>query len=363
MIHRYLLLIALFGLTLPAQAMTFEHIVLDDNGPHDPWVKTIGDLDGDGAPDVIIGGRGGPVYWYPNAAAPAVEIATGGYNTVDGECGDIDGDGDEDVVIGGEFWYENPRPASDPKSGHWPEHRISELRTHDIELADLDGDGTLELIARDQSGFGHNTGNRIHLWKHKGDDWIHSEFEIPHGEGLLAGDLDKDGDVDIITGGYWYENDGAGSGWAAHPLAPEWHPDAAVAMGDLNGDGRNDVALTRSEGPYRLSWFEAPRGGDGAWTEHPIDPSVDFAHGVRIADMDGDGRNDVVTAEMHQSERDRVMVYLNPGAGSDWKRVILAETGSHDIRVADLNGDGRPDIMGANWSGPFQPVEIWLNHE
>jgi hypothetical protein len=55
------------------------------------------------------------------------------------------------------------------------------------------------------------------------------------------------------------------------------------------------------------------------------------------------------------------VVNLNAGGGASWKRQVIATTGSHDIVAADLNGDGRPDVLGANHGGPFQPVELWLN--
>ena len=143
----------------------------------------------------------------------------------------------------------------------------------------------------------------------------------------------------------------------------EWHKDAVVQLADMNGNGRPDVALTRSEGHYRLSWFETPADpAREVWTEHVVDDDVDYAHCLVVCDMDGDGRPDIVTAEMHQSPRKRVMVYLNRGEGA-WRRQILCETGSHNICVADVGNTGRPDIIGANWSGDYQPVEMWMQVE
>jgi hypothetical protein len=346
-----------------ARGTEFEHAIIDPAGPADPWVKIAADLDGDGRADVAIGGRSGPLVWYAAPDWKKREIARGGYRTVDGEAADIDGDGDLDLVAG-ELWYENPRPGADGAEP-WKAHRIGTVRTHDVEVGDLDGDGRLDVAARDQSGFGSKAGNKIHLWfREAGGSWEYRELACPHGEGLRLADLDRDGDLDILIGSRWSENpaDARKDAWSERIIARDWHEDAAVDAGDIDGDGRLDVALSRSEGEYRLSWFQAPADPRAAdWKEHVIDASLDFAHGLALADLDGDGDLDVTAAEMHQSKRRRVMVYINEGRGSSWSPRVLATTGSHNLRLADLDGDGRPDILGANWSGPHQPIESWLN--
>lgn len=355
----------LIGLLAVASAQNgetlFEHVVVDDGNPRDPWVKISGDLNGDGFDDLILGGQKGPVVWYAYPDWKKMQIGEGGYYTVDGETGDIDRDGDLDVVVGAEFWYENVN--GDGSS--WKTHRIADTRTHDIELADLDGDRDLDLVARDQSGFGHNTGNRIHIWKQNNpDSWTHRVIDCPHGEGLTLFDLDRDGDRDIVAGDRWFENTGdiEKGAWVETIFAPAWHADTVVKAGDLNGDGYADIVLTRSEGPYRLAWFKAPPDPKTpSWEENTIEASFDFAHGLDLADMDGDGDLDIVAAEMHQSERDRVIVFFNEGGGSVWRSLVLSTTGSHALRLVDIAGDGAMDIMGANWSGGFQPLELWLN--
>ena len=350
-------------------AVPFERVVIDDKAPESPWAKILGDINGDSLPDILIGGRRGPLVWYRNPDWHRAVISAGGYRTVDGEVGDIDGDGDLDVVMGGVVWYENPRPERDPGSGPWKAHDVADHPTHDVELSDLDRDGDLDIVTRDQSDFGHKAGNKIYLWKQTGNSpWTRKVIDCPHGEGLALHDLDRDGDDDIVIGGIWFENPGSISDdpWHRHTFA-EWHPSAAVQVADLNGDGRWDVVLSPSELKdqyHRLSWFEGPSDPKQSnWAEHVIEPRIECViHGIEIADMNLDGRVDVVTAAMHQGQDpDEVAVYYNQRDGTHWEKQILSTKGSHLIRVADIDGDGDPDVMGANHGGPYAPVEVWKN--
>ena len=81
-----------------------------------------------------------------------------------------------------------------------------------------------------------------------------------------------------------------------------------------------------------------------------------------VGDINGDGAIDVVAAEMHQgADPDEVAVYINVGYGLSFKKQIVSTKGSHFVRVADIGKDGDMDIIGANWSGTYQPIEMWEN--
>jgi hypothetical protein len=348
----------------------FEHVVVDAQPPRNPWTKLAGDINGDGKPDIAIAGQNGPLVWYVNPGWQKVQVAESGWNTVGGAVGDVDGDGDVDIVPGAQVWFENPMPKGDPVKNQWRAHRISDLSSHDVLLVDLDRDGKPDLVSRDQSSFGHQSGNKLHFWQQAGaDQWNHHVVDCPHGEGLAVTDLDRDGDADVVIGGRWFENDGRANGsWREHAFTTNWTwADAKIALGDLNGDGFADVVLAPAElqgQSYRLAWFEAPRQTTQPnWQEHIVAAPVEAVmHGLAVADMDGDGHLDIVAARMHQGAAPQeVGVYLNAGNGNGWKKVVVSDGGSHDILVADFNRDGRPDILGANHGGPRQPVELWLS--
>lgn len=354
----------------------FRHVVIDKKGPENPHIKAVGDINGDGFVDVVVASsNGGPLVWYEYPDWTKHVIVRSGWWSTDAELADMDGDGDLDIVISDGHahkrieWYENPGPEKDPATEPWKHHIIGSPRAHDIEVGDIDGDGRLEIVTRQQA----HEGNEIVVWKRSSATrWTKRIIDCPIGEGLDIGDIDGDGRLDVIIGGRWYEapRDILKESWEEHGFA-DWTPDAMVKAADMNRDGRLDVVLTRSEGHYRLSWFEAPvdpkigwkehwaGGRDSGWLEHVVDDSVDFAHSLVICDMNNDGCPDIVTSEMHQSPRKRVMVYLNEGDATKWRQQIVAVTSSHNLCVADIGGDGKLDLIGANWSGDYQPVEMW----
>ena len=357
-------------LPFPSNVVHLTYIQIDTAAPQNPWAKFSGDLDGDGIADMIIGGQNGPLVWYKYPDWAKHKIADGGYETVDGEVADVDGDGNLDIVMGGLVWFENPGDLLQSPDQEWSMHAIADHPTHDIEIADLDHDNLPDVISRDQSEFGTERGNTIHLWMNRGNDpWEEIVLGCPHGEGIFVTDLDKDNDPDIVIGGIWYENIVSDSQliFKEHHYA-NWHPNASVQVADINRDGKNDVVLTPSElagNFYRISWFEAPRDlTEDDWMEHIIADSVECViHSLALGDLDDDGSVDIAYAEMHQgADPDEVAVLLNRRDGQSWMKQVISQKGSHGLRIADINNDGRPDLFGANWSSDYQPVEAWINN-
>lgn len=367
--------------------MAFEQVVVaeGDQRPPNPHGKAVGDLDGDGYRDIVVAASTtGPMVWYrerPDGSGWTTHtIRPSGAWSTEMRVGDVDGDGDLDVVVPHRDalrWYENPRPVALPQDvTSWTERTIGVEggNNHDVALGDLNGDGRLDVVSRPKAF--RNSVPAIYLWLQTLTGWqrltITTDLRYK-GEGADVGDIDGDGDLDIAANGYWLENRVGGTDWSAvHAVDPVWFhpvhenddPDfqsyVAVTIADATGDGHADIVIGPSErynGYLTVYDATSPRTGpNGAWRKTTVDTGVSFLHGTRAADMDGDGDVDLVTAEAHQittlhGATSRVMVYLNPrGSGStEWRRHLVATTGSHNLQVGDFDNDGDIDIMGVNW--------------
>jgi hypothetical protein len=360
---------------VPETPAPFQHVAIDEDAVGATGqgmdCKAGGDIDGDGFPDIVIGSKELAWYHYPDWAKHVIAIAEKEFTT-DMQLDDVDGDGDLDAIIpdgekGKICWFENPRPAGDPAAGQWKCHLIGYQGdwAHDVEVGDVNGDGRLDVLTRKTDTL---------LWlQNNPESWTRVVIEtaMKKGEGSALADINKDGRLDIVQNGYWLEcpAEATNGRWEEHLFAEGWPTRLGVLVADVNSDGQPDVLMAPAEDHGRLSWYEGPRDPrHGIWDQHVIDDDVDYIHTFRSADVNNDGRLDVVTAEMHESgyhpdrpSRRRVSVYLNEGGGRRWSQEVIARTGSHNVRIADIGADGDIDIFGANWGGRHHPVEMWEN--
>jgi hypothetical protein len=357
-------MLGLYFITATESGVGFERIIIDKKTPAKPRGKSVGDINGDGLIDLIVGGRSsGELVWYENPSWKKHLIAKNKPFHTDHEVVDVDGDGKNDVISITEnelIWFRNP---------DWALRIIDFIKLHDIEAVDFDSDGDIDIVGRFQSSFGGRGDTLFFYRQDSPNEWKKFSFACPNGEGLAVADMNGDGKTDVIVNQVWYENPGKldNGPWPEHTYSKTWNWEhTTVAVGDINGDGALDIVLAPAEyagDNYRISWFEAPRQGELDWLEHVVETEVEAVHHfVGVADMNNDGTADIVTAEMHQGQDpDEVKIYLNQGSGAAWAKKVIATSGSHAMRIVDIDRDGDMDLFGANHDGNYQPAELWIN--
>ena len=211
--------------------------------------------------------------------------------------------------------------------------------------------------------------------KPEAGDWpirkiTHTDADEQKAIGL--GDMDRDGHVDLVLpagirlpGIEWWRNPGsAGTDgiWARHSIGSTIHMSKMVEVADVNNDGRWDVVATDSEHiDSGLFWFEAPTDPiNGKWTRHDIAKGYNGLDSMSVADMNGDGRPDIVIGET--KDRLRLVIYENVEDGKAWKEHLVSQgRESHKgANAVDLDGDGDLDLVSIAYFG-FKDLHIWRN--
>ncbi len=324
------------------------------------------DLDRDGDLDFITGEQNGRSFWYEHRAADdwvRHDVGEQSPSDVGGEALDVNGDGWIDFVTGG-AWYENPQK---PGERSFRRHVFDpELKAvHDLIVGDIDGDGKTDVLTMSD----RNDVRWYAIPKDATSRWTHTKIGEGVHSGISLGDLDADGDLDVVRSNVWFENSNRGKSWAMHTMTEPWgakDPPFAVNATqtrtvDLNRDGRLDVVICDGENPNaKIAWLEAPADPrDGKWSKHPLprgdDASRGAMHSLVVADFDNDGDLDIFTVEMEEfpgSRPPRWFIWENvDGKGQLVERVIFdANLGGHETVAGDVDGDGDIDLCSKPWS-------------
>lgn len=335
----------------------------------------VGDVNRDGKLDILAG-----EVWY---AAPDWKIheilppgeydGTKGYSkTFANFTCDVNRDGWVDSVITtmmGEpsLWYENPQG----KPGHWKVHTGTRSACNETPLfADLLGDGKPVAVWGVQPegyvAWFSISDDPYKLW----DMHIIGGPKAPGSEryshGLGVGDINGDGRNDVLVTAGWWEapEDRTREQWRFHKV--DFGPPCADMVAfDIDGDGDNDV-VSSSAHDYGIWWFEQLPGGTGEnFHMQEITKKYSQTHAIRLADINGDGITDFVTGKRYFAHNGKDPGALEPAVVL-WFEVQRPEKGKvkfipHVIdddsgigtqfEVLDMNGDGRMDVVSANKKG------------
>ncbi len=326
---------------------------------------------------------------------------------------DLDGDGDTDLAAGG-WWWQN----TDGLSGNWKRHTIGEPLRNLACAHDFDGDNDVDILGTEGVGaaadhnfvWARNNGSgrfailenidytgagdflqgcivgringrlRVLLSWHRDGGGIYSlnvpdkpstqkwtttrlsetVSSPPQGEDLSLGDIDRDGDLDLLLGEKWLRNDG--NAWPTFVLGKvtQGEPDR-VDLADINADGRLDAVVSLENGTDVL-WYEAPKDPTEKWTRHKIGVVAGQGFSMDTADFDTDGDPDVVVGEHRGPKNNRVVLFENTSDGAKWIEHVIDsgpknQIDHHDgVQSVDIDGDGDLDLISIGWYNP----KLWI---
>jgi hypothetical protein len=330
----------------PADSPVFTELVNNDNPfyykvynystPYSYIVPTIGDLDDDGDPDLLVGFSSGEIRYYRNNRELAFQAQTGPWD-----------------------------PAT--KSGN-PFHGVSAGYFSRPHLTDIDQDGDLDVLLATQLSTTYNTS--IHLFVNDGSaNFTRQDIPgvNPTGSDITATtcDYNHDGDVDIITGSQsgllsYFENSGAGTFIEQLPWADLNDLAAGTyvfpSFGDLTNDGLTDVIIgsTPSSGFQTVGIYKNRGGNVYEKQTGPHSPFGGFDVGNEASpfftDVDGDGVADFISgnnAHYITYYRNENGVFQSvPADENPFSGVVTGD--NFCLSYIDLDGDGRKDIVGAS---------------
>jgi len=326
-----------------------------------PYGLAVADLNGDGKPDIVTSDyRDNEVSVLLNQGSanfglPQIFPVGKGPNEV--QVADLNGDGFPDIVTAnygsdtvsvllgspaGKF-----KPAQSFAAGNGPAS---------LAIADLNRDNKLDVVVgnRNESTVSILTGN--------GQGEFSSPVTLGAGENRYStavADVNGDGSLDLITTSALKNTvnvqlgNGDGTFGPGETITVGSAP-TSVAVADLNGDGRPDLVTTNSDGN---SVSVLLGNGDGTFSVQHTFPVGRSPRDVAVADLSGDGVPDLIVANYNDNT---VSVLVGNGDGTFLPQEVF-QVGSkpYSLAVADLTGDGRLDIVVANSAS--DTVSVLLN--
>jgi uncharacterized repeat protein (TIGR02543 family) len=351
-------------------------------GTQQPYYVAIGDIDGDGKPDLAVANyANGTVSVYHNTStsgtittasfAARVDFATGA-NPISVVIGDLNGDGKPELAVTNNgsasvSVFRNTASSGSITTASFAAKVDFTVGTNprSVAIVDLDGDGKADLAVANTAVF---TVSILRNTSVSGTISFLPKMDYASGANphfVAFGDLDGDGKPDLATA-----NNGNASvsvlrnNSIAGTISLEAKVDftagtapVSLAIGDLDADGKAEMVVTNF-GNAGVSVFKN-NAVSGFITSTSFDAKVDFTTGtgawsVAIGDLDGDGKPDLAVANTGVT---RVSVLRNTSTASSITASSFAAkvdfataTGTRSVAIGDLDLDGKPDFVAANYN-------------
>jgi hypothetical protein len=267
------------------------------------------------------------------------------------------------------------------KDGFDPKHStdLEAAGASDVAVADLNNDGWPDIVLANREKQGKSdTDSFVYFGSEQGfSPQRRANLPTRQANAVALADVNGDKFIDVLFANgegnvsYVYINHN-GTFDAAHRIALPTSEARDVAAGDLNGDGAADIFFTNHQiANNRLTssflYFNDGRGGFSPRKRQAFETVG--AWGVSIGDLNGDGRNDIVVSNFQEQHSFEVPSYIfwNSDKGFDQtRRTSLFTQGAVGNTIADFNNDGHPDVCFNNtsnrWRGGVAPSFVYYGN-
>jgi hypothetical protein len=366
-----------------AEPVELERTVIDSNFPGAYQVE-VADVNGDKKPDVIAVG-GGTCAWYENPTWKKRIVSDSNQTPgiISSATADITGDGKAEIAIAYDFEMDSPKKGklalatqgANP-DGPWLINPVADVGSiHRLRWGDFDADGHADLVvapifgsrAKPPKYDEENASIAVFYFKNVGgqirweNEVLFASFPVLHAIDVLP-DPTQDGRQVVLTA----SNAGVSklTKLGANVLG-SWtlHPVVTGAGGVTPKTGSSEVHVgTLADRQRFLTTIEPWHGSEvvfylkekptDTWPgkRHVIDDQIMDGHALWVADVDGDGNDEIFAG--HRGLGHRVSMYtFDPKLKNMWKRTVIdSDVAAQDLRGGDLDGDGKPDVVAVGGS-------------